>query len=59
MERVCASTPGLSPTPIAAPAALIPFVDGARFRLFPDERVDGFTAHLLRRDEPAIGSRDP
>ena len=59
VERVCASTPGLSPTPIAAPAALIPFVDGARFRLFPDERVDGFTAHLLRRDEPAIGSRDP
>jgi 16S rRNA (cytosine967-C5)-methyltransferase len=31
------------------PDSLLPFVDGARFRLFPDERTDGFTAHLLRR----------
>lgn len=35
--------------PIEPPDSLLPFVDGARFRLFPDERTDGFTAHLLRR----------
>ncbi len=53
VERVCASTPGLAPAAIAAPPALAPFVEGARFRLFPDDRVDGFTAHLLmRRREP-------
>jgi 16S rRNA (cytosine967-C5)-methyltransferase len=49
VERVCAATPGLGPAPIAAPPALAPFVEGARFRLFPDDRVDGFTAHLLTR----------
>jgi 16S rRNA (cytosine967-C5)-methyltransferase len=49
VERVCASLPGLSFAPIAAPPQLKPFVDGPRFRLFPDERVDGFTAHLLTR----------
>jgi len=58
VERVCASAPGLTPAPISAPPALVPFVDGARFRLFPDEFVDGFTAHLLRRDGPAIPARD-
>jgi len=59
VERACAATPGLSPAPIATPPALAPFVEGARFRLFPDERADGFTAHLLRRDGPATRTRDP
>lgn len=56
VERVCASTQGLAPAPISAPPALSPFVEGARFRLFPDERVDGFTAHLLRREGQAFRS---
>ena len=34
---------------IEAPPGLVPFVEGARLRLLPDERTDGFTAHLLRR----------
>ncbi len=34
---------------IDAPPQLRPFANGARFRLFPDDRTDGFTAHLLRR----------
>ncbi len=59
VERVCSSTPGLSLWPITAPPALAPFVDASRFRLFPDERVDGFTAHLLRRGGPANPTRDP
>jgi 16S rRNA (cytosine967-C5)-methyltransferase len=34
---------------IDAPPELAPFVDGSRFRIFPDQGSDGFTAHLLRR----------
>ena len=49
VARVLAGAPGLEPAPIDAPPGLAPFVDGARFRLFPDDRADGFTAHLLRR----------
>jgi 16S rRNA (cytosine967-C5)-methyltransferase len=49
VERVCALVKDLAPAPIDPPPALTPFVDGARLRLFPDERTDGFTAHLLRR----------
>ena len=49
VARVLAGEPGLEPAPIDASPALAPFVDGARFRLFPDDRCDGFTAHLLRR----------
>lgn len=41
--------PELALQAIEAPDALRPFVAGARFRLFPGERTDGFTAHLLRR----------
>jgi 16S rRNA (cytosine967-C5)-methyltransferase len=48
VERVCAAIPGLAPAPIEAPAALSPYVQGARLRFLPDDRVDGFTAHLLR-----------
>lgn len=49
VERICAATPGLAPAPIEPLPALAPFAEGARLRLLPDERVDGFTAHLLRR----------
>jgi len=51
VAKVLGATPGLSPTPIDAPDALRPFVEGARFRLLPDARTDGFTAHLLRRGQ--------
>jgi 16S rRNA (cytosine967-C5)-methyltransferase len=49
VARVRAHAPDLEPAPIDAVAPLAPFVDGAKFRLFPDDRCDGFTAHLLRR----------
>jgi 16S rRNA (cytosine967-C5)-methyltransferase len=49
VTRVLEATPGLAPEPIAPPAGLESCVDGARLRLFPDTRADGFTAHLLRR----------
>ncbi len=49
VERVLARTPDLVAEPIHSPEALRPFVDGARFRILPDARSDGFTAHLLRR----------
>jgi len=49
VQEVLAARPELSPMPIEPPEPLRPFVDGARFRLLPDARTDGFTAHLLRR----------
>ena len=49
VERVCQAVPGLAPAPIEAIPGLVAWVDGARLRFFPDDRVDGFTAHLLRR----------
>jgi 16S rRNA (cytosine967-C5)-methyltransferase len=49
VARVLEREPELSPAPIEGTEGLAPFVDGARLRLFPDERTDGFTAHLLRR----------
>ncbi|MFY9550203.1 MAG: transcription antitermination factor NusB, partial [Thermoanaerobaculia bacterium] len=49
VERVLARTPDLEAAAIEPPAALRPFVDGARLRILPDARADGFTAHLLRR----------
>jgi 16S rRNA (cytosine967-C5)-methyltransferase len=49
VEAVLAKRPELSLTPIEAPEALRPFVDGSRLRFLPDARTDGFTAHLLRR----------
>jgi 16S rRNA (cytosine967-C5)-methyltransferase len=49
VERVCAAVEGLAPAPIEPPPELAPLVRGARLRLFPDERTDGFTAHRLRR----------
>ena len=49
VARVLAGEPDLEPAPIDASPALASFVDGAKFRLFPDDRCDGFTAHLLRK----------
>jgi 16S rRNA (cytosine967-C5)-methyltransferase len=49
VARVIESARDLEPAPIAAPPGLEPFVDGARFRVFPCDQMDGFTAHLLRR----------
>ena len=49
VEEVLAERPGLSPMPIEPPEPLREFSEGARFRLLPDARTDGFTAHLLKR----------
>jgi 16S rRNA (cytosine967-C5)-methyltransferase len=49
VARVLERTPDLAAAPIAAPPGLEARVEGARFRVFPDARADGFTAHLLRR----------
>lgn len=49
VERVLAQEPQLARAPIAAPDDLAAFAEGDRFRFLPDDRVDGFTAHLLRR----------
>ncbi len=43
------ATGGFETAAIDAPPELRPYVDGGRFRIFPDEGSDGFTAHLLRR----------
>lgn len=60
VERVLAGEPDLEPARIDAAPALAPFVDGAKFRLFPDDRCDGFTAHLLRRrPDPTPDGRAP
>ena len=39
----------LEPAEIQAPEGLREFVSGNRFRIFPAQTNDGFTAHLLRR----------
>ncbi len=57
VERVCAATEGLAPAPIDPAPGLAPFVEGPRLRFLPDERVDGFTAHLLRRMGPGPAAR--
>lgn len=49
IEAVLAKRPGLALTPIEVTGPLARFVDGARLRLLPDARTDGFTAHLLCR----------
>lgn len=49
VARVLERAPDLAASPIAPPPGLEALVDGARFRVFPDARADGFTAHLLRR----------
>ena len=49
VSRVLERDGELSLADIEAPPELGPFVEGARFRLLPDETADGFTAHLLRR----------
>jgi 16S rRNA (cytosine967-C5)-methyltransferase len=49
VERVLARDSGLEPAPLDAAESLHPFVSGNRFRIFPAQANDGFTAHLLRR----------
>ena len=49
VARVLAGEPRLQPAAIEPPPGLDEFVLGARLRLFPGDRTDGFTAHLLRR----------
>ena len=49
VARVLASDPRLEPALIDAPAALQELAAGALLRLFPGDRTDGFTAHLLRQ----------
>jgi 16S rRNA (cytosine967-C5)-methyltransferase len=55
IAKALRANPGLELVAIGPPDGLVPFVDGARFRLFPDERTDGFTAHLLRRRDAGQG----
>jgi 16S rRNA (cytosine967-C5)-methyltransferase len=51
-----ADSADFAPAGIDAPPELRPFVDGHRFRIFPDHGSDGFTAHLLRRfDKARVG----
>jgi 16S rRNA (cytosine967-C5)-methyltransferase len=60
VERALARSSGFVPAAIDPPVALLPFVEGPRFRILPDDRVDGFTAHLLRRDSrPTAGRAHP
>ncbi len=59
VARVLGRVPDIAPAPIDVAAPLAPFVDGAKFRLFPDDRCDGFTAHLLRRAGPTPDGRTP
>ncbi len=49
VERVFARDSGLEPAPLDAAESLHPFVSENRFRIFPAQTNDGFTAHLLRR----------
>ncbi|MEO8347377.1 MAG: hypothetical protein ABI610_00580 [Acidobacteriota bacterium] len=49
VANVLAARRDLELAPIDPPQPLSAYVEGARFRLFPDARTDGFTAHLLRR----------
>jgi 16S rRNA (cytosine967-C5)-methyltransferase len=56
IAKVLAARSELEVAPIDPPEPLRPFVEGARFRILPDARTDGFTAHLLRR-KPVAGSR--
>ena len=49
VARVLERDSRLEPAAIDAPRGLQELVEGSRLRLFPGERTDGFTAHLLRR----------
>jgi 16S rRNA (cytosine967-C5)-methyltransferase len=49
VARVLEKDSRLELAAIDAPRGLQELVDGSRLRLFPGERTDGFTAHLLRR----------
>jgi 16S rRNA (cytosine967-C5)-methyltransferase len=43
------SHPEFEAATIEAPPELARFVEGSRFRIFPDQESDGFTAHLFRK----------
>lgn len=49
VARVLSEKPALELAPLEPPEALAPYVSNGVFRVFPDRRADGFTAHLLRR----------
>lgn len=49
VAKVLAARPDLEVAPIDPPPLLRPYVDGGRFRVLPDARTDGFTAHLIVR----------
>jgi len=49
VAKVLSARPDLKVSPIDAPPLLRPYVDGGRFRILPDARTDGFTAHLIAR----------
>jgi 16S rRNA (cytosine967-C5)-methyltransferase len=49
VARILERAPDVEAAPIAPPPGLEALVAGSRFRVFPDARADGFTAHLLRR----------
>lgn len=59
VERLLLRAPELAPAEIDAPPELRPFARGPVFRIFPDDRTDGFTAHLLRRSATTAGSARP
>jgi len=59
VERVLARDSGLEPAPLDAAESLHPFVSENRFRIFPAQTNDGFTAHLLRRRAGARQIRIP
>ncbi|HVE66377.1 MAG TPA: transcription antitermination factor NusB [Thermoanaerobaculia bacterium] len=51
VARVLSARSDLEVAPIDPPPLLRPYVDGGRFRVLPDARTDGFTAHLIVRRE--------
>jgi 16S rRNA (cytosine967-C5)-methyltransferase len=59
VERVLARAPELEEAPIDVPEPLRGMVEGSRFRIFPSDSSDGFTAHLIRRSTVAPLARDP
>ena len=49
VARVLSEDPRLELAPLEPAGDLAPHISNGVFRVFPDSRVDGFTAHLLRR----------
>jgi len=55
-EKFLARASGFRAQPIEAAGPLRARVQGHRFRIFPDEGADGFTAHLFRREGVSRGA---